>query len=124
VLIRLILQRACAPPHAVVEPWLGKRRLEYEDLIRALLLTFLFIGVIVISWVLFLAGGYDPLDALFEVTSATGTVGLSTGITSTDLPWWLKGVLGFDMLAGRLEIIALLIVLYPATWRERNTRTE
>jgi len=124
VLIRLTLQRACAPPHAVIEPWLGKHRLDYEDLIRALLLTFLFIGVIVISWILFLAGGYHPLDALFEVTSATGTVGLSTGITNTDLPWWLKGVLGFDMLAGRLEIIALLMVLYPPTWRERRTRTQ
>jgi trk system potassium uptake protein TrkH len=86
-----------------------------------LLLTLLFIGVIGISWVLFLAGGYDPLDALFEVTSATATVGLSTGITSTDLPGWLKGVLCFDMLAGRLEIIALLMVLYPATWRGRRT---
>ena len=124
VLIRLTLQRACAPPHAVVEPWLGKRRLEYEDLSRALLLTVLFLGVIFVSWSLFLAGGYDPLNALFEVTSATGTVGLSTGITSTDLPWWLKGVLGFDMLAGRLEIIALLMVFYPATWRERSERTE
>lgn len=86
VMIRFILQRACAPPHAVVEPWLGNRQLEYKDLTRALLLTLLFIGVIGISWVLFLAGGYDPLDALFEVTSATATVGLSTGITSTDLP--------------------------------------
>jgi len=124
VLIRLAIQRACAPPHAVVEPWLGKRRLEHEDLIRALLLIVLFMGVIFVSWTFFLAGGYDPLDALFEVTSAAGTVGLSTGITSTDLPWWLKGVLGFDMLAGRLEIIALLVVLYPATWRERNARSE
>jgi trk system potassium uptake protein TrkH len=124
VLIRLTLQRACAPPHAVVEPWLGKGRLEDEDIIRALLLIVLFMGVIFLSWTLFLAGGYDPLDALFEVTSATGTVGLSTGITSPDLPWWLKGVLGFDMLAGRLEIIALLVVLYPATWRERNARSE
>ena len=124
VLIRVILQRACAPPHAVIEPWLGNRRLEYEDLTRALLLTFLFIAVIFCSWILFLVGGYDPLDALFEVTSATGTVGLSTGITGTELPGWLKGVLCFDMLAGRLEVIALLMVLYPATWRERRTRAQ
>ena len=123
-LIRLTLQRACAPPHTVVEPWLGNRRLEYEDLTRALLLTLLFIAVIFVSWILFLAGGYDPLDALFEVTSATGTVGLSTGITGTELPGWLKGVLCFDMLAGRLEVIALLMVLYPATWRERRTRAQ
>ncbi|MGB5054985.1 MAG: potassium transporter TrkG, partial [Nitrospirales bacterium] len=123
-LFRMILQRACTSPHAVVEPWLGTRRLEYEDLSRALLLTVLFAGLVFISWTLFLAGGFDPLDALFEVVSAAGTVGLSTGITSTDLPGWLKGVLCFDMLAGRLEIIALLIVLYSATWRERRTRAQ
>lgn len=123
-LIRLILQRACAPPHAVLEPWLDTRRLEYEDLSRALLLTILFVGLVFISWTLFLAGGFNPLDAFFEVVSATGTVGLSTGITTTELPGWLKGVLCFDMLAGRLEIIALLVVLYPATWRGRSARTE
>ena len=89
-----------------------------------MLLTLLFIGVIVISWIRFLAGGYDPLNALFEVTSATGTVGLSTGITGTELPGWLKGVLCFDMLAGRLEIFALLMVFYPPTWRERRTRAQ
>jgi trk system potassium uptake protein len=121
---RLILQRACAPPHAVVEPRLGTRRLEYEDLSRTLLLTVLFGGLIFISWTLFLVGGFDPLDALFEVVSAAGTVGLSTGITTTELPGWLKAVLCFDMLAGRLEIIALLVVLYPHTWRGRSARTE
>ena len=123
-LFRMILQRACAPAHAVIEPWLGTRRLEYEDLNRALLLTVLFAGLIFISWILFLAGGFDPLDALFEVVSAAGTVGLSTGITTTALPGWLKGVLCFDMLAGRMEIIALLMVFYPPTWRERRTRAQ
>lgn len=123
-LIRLTLQRACAPPHAVIEPWMGTRRLEYEDLSRALLLTVLFTGLIFLSWALFLAGGFAPLDALFEVVSAAGTVGLSTGITTTELPGWLKGVLCFDMLAGRMEIIALLIMVYPGTWRERKTRAQ
>ena len=54
--------------------------------------------------------------ALFEVVSATGTVGLSTGITAPDLHPVLKGVLCLDMLLGRLEIIALLVLLYPRTW--------
>jgi len=60
--------------------------------------------------------GYDPLDALFEVVSATGTVGLSTGITGPELPPLLKGVLCADMLMGRLEILAWLVILYPRTW--------
>jgi trk system potassium uptake protein TrkH len=56
------------------------------------------------------------MPALFEVASATGTVGLSSGITTTELHPLLKTVLCVDMLLGRLEIIALLIVLYPPTW--------
>ena len=56
------------------------------------------------------------LDALFEVVSAVGTVGLSTGIVSHDLATGLKLMLCLDMLLGRLEIIALLVLLYPRTW--------
>ena len=76
--------------------------------------------VAVVSWIPFVISGYDPLDALFEVVSATCTVGLSTGITSQDLPAFLKGVLGADMLMGRLEIVAVLVVLYPRTWIGRK----
>jgi len=115
-LVQVVVQRAALPPHAVLDPRLGGRRLTDEDLQRALLLILLFGGVIVLSWLPFVAYGHDPLDALFEVVSATATVGLSAGITSTELPSALKGVLMFDMLFGRLEIIALLVVLYPPSW--------
>jgi trk system potassium uptake protein TrkH len=36
----------------------------------------------------------------------------------------LKGVLCFDMLAGRLEVIALLLVLYPRNWIGRRVRVQ
>ena len=52
--------------------------------------------------------------------SATGTVGLSAGITSPALPALLKGVLCIDMLMGRLEIIAWLVLIYPGTWFGRR----
>lgn len=119
-MIRLMIQRACASPHAVIEPWLGERRLEPDDVIRALLLIMLFAAIVFLSWMCFLVVGYDAMDSLFEVVSAVGTVGLSSGITSSDLPTWLKGVLCVDMLAGRLEIIALLVTLYPKTWVGRK----
>jgi trk system potassium uptake protein TrkH len=60
------------------------------------------------------------LDALFEVVSATGTVGLSVGITNADLPAYLKAVLCADMLLGRLEMIAWLVMLIPGTWFGRR----
>jgi trk system potassium uptake protein TrkH len=57
-----------------------------------------------------------------EPASALATVGLSSGITRADLQPVLKLVLSFDMLAGRLEIIALLMFLYPKTWIGRRVR--
>ena len=119
-LLQLMLRRTGLPPHAVVEPYLGGQRLETDEMIRALQLIFLFVIITVLSWVPFIVMGYDPLDALFEVASACGTVGLSSGIARPELEPLLKGVLCFDMLAGRVEIIALLIVLYPRNWFGRR----
>lgn len=119
ILIRLVqvtLQRTTMPSQAVHHPKLGGRLLESNEIQRVLILILLFIGVIFISWFVFLLHGYAPMNALFEVVSASATVGLSTGITSADMPVLLKLVLCMDMLFGRLEIIALLIVLYPANW--------
>jgi trk system potassium uptake protein TrkH len=119
-LIQMLLRRTAAPEHAVVEASLGGRRLEEDDMTHPLLIIALFGAVVVFSWLAFLAYGYPALDALFEVVSATGTVGLSTGITSSGLPAVLKLVLCLDMLAGRLEIVALLVTLYPVTWFGRK----
>jgi len=119
-LLQLMIRRTGMPSHAVAEPYLTGHKLETEDIVRALQLILLFIGVMVLSWLPFVILGYDPLDALFEVASACGTVGLSTGITRTELEPILKGVLCFDMIAGRVEIVALLIVLYPRNWFGRR----
>lgn len=123
ILLRLTqqqLRRAAAPEHAVVEPHLAGRRLDADEINRALLVITLFLALVLLSWLVFLAYGHRPLDALFEVTSAAGTVGLSTGITTAELPTPLKLVLCLDMLAGRLEIVALLVTLYPGTWIGRQ----
>jgi trk system potassium uptake protein TrkH len=119
-LLQLMIRRTTMPPHAVAEPYLAGQKLETDDMVRAMQLILLFIGVMVVSWLPFVAMGYDPLDALFEVASACGTVGLSTGIARPELETVLKGVLCFDMLAGRLEIVALLIILYPRNWIGRR----
>ena len=114
--VQVLLRRTAAPEHAVVEANLGGRRLKEEDMADALLVIVLFGALVALSWLAFLVHGYPALDALFEVVSAAGTVGLSAGITGSDLPAFLKLVLCMDMLAGRLEIVALLVTLYPFTW--------
>jgi trk system potassium uptake protein TrkH len=122
-MLQLIVRRAAMPLHAVAEPYLAGNKLETDDMLRAMQLILLFIGIIVLSWLPFVVMGYDPLDALFEVVSACGTVGLSSGIARPELEPILKGILCFDMIAGRVEIIALLIVLYPRNWIGRREET-
>ena len=118
--LRLIVLRTCLPKHAVIEPRLAGRRLQNEEIQAALLLIVLFVAVVALSWLPFVAMGYSPLDSLFEVVSATGTAGLSVGLTSATLPPLLKGILCVDMLMGRLEIMAWLVMLYPGTWFGRR----
>ena len=74
------------------------------------MLVLLFPAMAFVSWLPFLAWGYAPLESLFDVVSALGTVGLSSGITGPQLPDALKLVLCADMLLGRLEFIAVLIL--------------
>lgn len=122
-LLQLLIQRASMPVHAVAEPYLGGHKLEDDDLIRALQLILLFVLIIILSWLPFVIMGYEPLAALFEVVSACGTVGLSSGIARPELETFLKGILCFDMIAGRVEIVALLVVLYPRNWFGRKEDT-
>ncbi len=115
-LLHLLVARTRLPSHAVAEPRLAGHPLRHAEAENALLLILLFAAVVVLSWLAFVAAGCEPVDALFEVVSATATVGLSAGLTAPDLAPGLKLLLCADMLLGRLEIVALLVLCHPATW--------
>jgi trk system potassium uptake protein TrkH len=119
-LLYLLIQRTGMPRNAVAEARLGGRRLEADEIQNALCLVLVFLVFIALSWLPFVIMGYSPLDSLFEVVSAIGTAGLSAGITGPALHPFLKVVLCIDMLLGRLEILAWLILLFPGTWIGRR----
>lgn len=79
-----------------------------------------YVGLTFLSFMIFLMYGQPAMASLFEVSSAIGTVGLSSGLSAPDLAGPLKAVLCFDMLAGRIEVIALIILLFPGTWIGRR----
>ena len=123
VLLRLAqytLQRTAMPAHAVAPPRLEGRALEAGDVERAAVALLLLLVVTLLSWAAFVAAGYPPIDGLLEVASAVSTVGLSSGITGPDLAPGLKLLLCLDMLMGRLEIVAMLVLVYPPTWIARR----
>lgn len=115
-------RRASSSPHAVIEPRIQGRLLTQDQVQLAMLIGTLFMGLTLVSWVLFLSYGFAAVDSLFEVVSAVATVGLSSGITSSELPWVLKGVLCIDMIAGRVEVLALLYLFYPGAWFGRRNQ--
>jgi len=119
-LLYIFLQRPGMPRQAIAEASLGRRRLETDEIQNALSIVFFFLICLGISWLIFIGMGHNPLDSLFEVVSAIGTVGLSSGISAPDLHPVLKGVLCADMLLGRLEIIAWIVLFYPRTWIGRR----
>jgi trk system potassium uptake protein TrkH len=116
LMLQFFLRRSAMPPHAVAAFRFAGRPLDLEDLQRVLLTVMLFVLTVIGCWLAFLAFGYPPLESLFEVSSAIATVGLSSGITSEALEPQLKAVLCAGMWLGRLEVFAMLVLLYPPTW--------
>jgi len=108
------------PESAVRRLKINGRRLNDEEASR----EFMEAAIIVVLWSTFLvvgtflllltlpAGEYSLANVLFEVASAQGNVGLSSGITGPDsLPTIGKIAFLFHMWIGRLEIIPVLVML-------------
>lgn len=125
-LIRLILlykgvvwkfKKVSLSPTAIIPFRLGSKSLTSEEaneevteaaLISFLWVLFLFVGIFVL---LQTVQGYTLGDVVFEVASAQGNVGLSTGITGPEMGSVAKVTLMFNMWIGRLEIIPVLMLI-------------
>jgi trk system potassium uptake protein TrkH len=116
----LAVLRARLPAHAVVNMRVAGRAIDHADLTQVVGVVACYVVVTVVSWFVFVLYGYDALDSLFEVVSATGTVGLSAGLAAPSLELPLKLVLCADMWMGRLEILAVLVLFSHRTWIGRR----
>lgn len=116
----LAMLRAHLPTHAVVKFRVADRPIDETGLVQVMGVVACYAAVTLVSWFAFVLHGHDALNALFEVVSATATVGLSAGISSPSLEPNLKLVLCADMWVGRLEIIAVLILFSRRTWFGRR----
>ena len=70
-----------------------------------------YINLYILGTVAGMLYGYSLSEASFESVSAAANVGLSCGITSPSMPALLKLVYIFQMWAGRLEFIAVMVLL-------------
>ncbi|MBN1861386.1 MAG: TrkH family potassium uptake protein [Candidatus Thermoplasmatota archaeon] len=82
--------------------------------IQAAVIVLLFIALVFFSAFIVSSYGYQPVDSLFETTSAVATTGLSAGIISPSLAVELKWLFVALMLLGRVEIFSFLIMISRA----------
>ncbi len=79
--------------------------------ITMLALSLVLVDTVIISAIEYWSGGHEQLvDILFEVTSAFGTVGLSTGITA-DLHNVAKFMIVVTMFCGRVGLLTISMAL-------------
>lgn len=97
-----------------------KRRLAPDLLLRAFTIALLSISLVSLVALIMTAieGGKNHLKVLFEVTSAFGTVGLSTGITPY-LTTAEKYIIVITMYAGRVGPLTLAIALAERAKKSR-----
>lgn len=115
VVVRRLLPEEARLPMKYGELVVADQELKEVFGFFALYIAFLFLSGLLLSF-----SGAPIEDALFESASALGTVGLSSGLTSPGLAPWAKLLLTFEMWAGRLEILPLLVLLYPGHWRRER----
>jgi trk system potassium uptake protein TrkH len=77
----------------------------------AVLIAFGYIFLFALGTTVTALFGYNMTNSMYETASAVGNVGLSSGITSPAMPALLKVLYIFLMWAGRLEIIAVLVLI-------------
>jgi len=109
------LKRHLIPRTAVTElpVWEGNRRVFLDDakVRQVAVFVFLYVAVYGLGVMVLCSYGYSLSDSLFEFASALGTVGLSVGVTSAQMPDGALWAEIFAMFLGRLEFIVVVISL-------------
>ncbi|MEO0486123.1 MAG: potassium transporter TrkG [Pseudomonadota bacterium] len=113
---RHTLRAPSLPKSALAPLRQDSERVDDAVIIGGLALVMLYTAAAVLLVTQFAWHGYPLAESLFDSLSALSTVGLSTGIVGADLPLDLKLSLTFAMWLGRLEFIAVLVLLTPRTW--------
>jgi len=110
--------RRLTSPSAIIPFHLGRKILSPEEATQrmqgAALLTFLwaaFIGIGVLVLLHTVPKEFSLADVILEVTSTQSNVGLTVGMTGPTMNTWAKLMLTFNMWAGRVEIVPVLMLL-------------
>ena len=119
------IKRAISTPRRVFVHKLGNKPLSRDDatdlineaaIISFIWVILLFVGVVIVMEIT----KQDLSKSFFEVCSAQGNVGLTTGITKITMDPLAKIMLIFNMWIGRLEIIPVIVLIKSMFGVKRN----
>jgi trk system potassium uptake protein TrkH len=108
------IRQALLPEGAVISTRYhhgGTQRLTLEVTRLVMTTSLLFVALYLFGAAVGFAYGYSLHLALFESVSASATIGLSVGITDAAMAVPLQLVYMLQMWAGRLEFVALFVVV-------------
>jgi len=120
------IKRAISTPRRVFVHKLGEKPLSKDDAMDLINEA----AIISFMWVILLSIGIVTIatifpekslgDSIFEVCSAQGNVGLTTGITTINMSPVAKTMLIINMWIGRLEIIPIIVLIKSMFGIKRN----
>ncbi len=110
------IRRSFLPRSVIFERpvWEGNRRVFVDDarVRQVAIFVFLYLATFLGGALLLCACGYSLGDSLFEFASALGTVGLSVGVTSAQMPDAALWAEILAMFLGRLEFTVVIVSLF------------
>lgn len=84
-----------------------------------------YIAVYIVSMLIISLDNFDFLTTFSSVAATINNIGPGFNVVGptgnfSSFSYLSKLVFSFDMIAGRLEILPVLVMLYPRTWRKKN----